>query len=155
MTIDERVKKMEGQLARLRWFNRCLIVCIVLSLVVGVPILVAWSELKAICSKRFILMDESGKSRALLGVQNYGPRLSMSDENGKLSVALTVFKNGPELSLSDENGRPRAILCVGKDGPGLSLYGEYLEPRAILSVGKDGPGLRLLDENGKTFWSTP
>jgi len=32
MSTDGRMAKMEGQLARIRWFNRCLIACIVLSL---------------------------------------------------------------------------------------------------------------------------
>ncbi len=32
MTTDERIEKLEGQLARVRWLNRCLVALIVLSL---------------------------------------------------------------------------------------------------------------------------
>ena len=35
MSLDKRIEKIERQLVRMRWFNRCLIICIFLSLAIG------------------------------------------------------------------------------------------------------------------------
>lgn len=141
MTTDERMEKMEGQLARVRWFNRCLIACIVLFL--GVWFISktfgpekAWgrSGSKEIRANRFILEDENGKIRAGLEMNMKDePRLSMSDENGEIRAMLFVPKEGPILVMSDENGKIRARLAVIKSKPTLSVH----------------------DENGKVIWSAP
>ena len=134
MTIDERIEKMERQLVRVRWVNRGLIACIVLSLLVGLPFLMAGSGVKEIRANRFILEDENGKTRA----------------------ELSLKKDGPNLSLSDENGKPRAGLTVDKDGrPGLLLLDDNGKCLAILSVAMDGPWLALFEENGKVIWKAP
>ena len=90
MTTDERMEKMEGQLVRVRWFNRCLIACIVLSLGVwfilktfGLETAWAKSGAKEIRANSFVLEDENGKPRALLGVNKDGTGLLLYDENAK------------------------------------------------------------------------
>ena len=135
MTTDERMEKMEGQLARVRWINRCLIVCIVLSLGVwfilktfGTEQVWAQSGVKEIRATRFIVKDENGKAHAALGMGKDGPRLSIYDENGKDRAVLSVNKAGPGLSLFDENNKFRAMLLVGKAGPSLLLFDEYDKP---------------------------
>ena len=162
MTTDERMEKMEGQLARVRWFNRCLIACIVLSFGVwlisktfGAETVWAGSGAKEIRANSFILEDENGKPRAELSVGKDGPWLSLRDENGKGRVNLSVDKDGPGLWLFDEKGKNRAGLSLLKDAPHLSLYGENGKLRAWLSVGKDMPCLRLLKENDKVIWKAP
>ena len=155
MTTDERMEKMEGQLARVRWFNRCLIVCIVLSL--GAWFILntfgserVWSQsgAKEIRANCFILEDENGKRRALLGMGMGGPSLMLLDENGKSRALLAASKDGLELSMYDENGENRAKLIVAKDVLALGLRDENNKLRAMLAVLKDiGPGLSLYDEN--------
>jgi len=156
MTTDERMEKMEGQLARVRWFNRCLIVCIVLSL--GAWFILntfgserVWSQsgAKEIRANCFILEDENGKRRALLGMGMGGPSLMLLDENGKSRAVLAVIKEGPSLGLLDENGKSRALLAASKDGLELSMYDENGENRAKLIVAKDVLALGLRDENNK------
>jgi len=91
MTTDERMGKIEGQLARMRWFNRCLIACIVLSLGVwfilktfGPEQVWAQSSGKVIRAGSFILEDENGKARAGLSVSKDGPGLVLCDKNSKV-----------------------------------------------------------------------
>jgi len=156
MTIDERIEKMERQLVRVRWVNRGLIACIVLSLLVGLPFLMAGSGVKEIRANRFILEDENGKTRAELSLKKDGPVLLLLDENDKSRAELSLKKDGPNLSLSDENGKPRAGLTVDKDGrPGLLLLDDNGKCLAILSVAMDGPWLALFEENGKVIWKAP
>jgi len=162
MTTDERMEKMEGQLVRVRWFNRCLIGCIVLSL--GVWFILktfgpetAWAQsgTKEIRANKFVLEDENGKERASLSVHQDGPRLTLMDDNGKPRVSLLVLKGAPGLMLYDENGQTCAALSVLGRAPGLRLYDESGKPRVQLELVEDKPGLLLKDENGKTIWGTP
>jgi hypothetical protein len=162
MSTDEKMKEMEGQLARIRWFNRCLIACIVLSLWVwfisktfGPEMVWAQSGEKEIRGKRFILEDENGKNRVTLSVTNLGSGLTWPDENGKKRVVLGMVKGVPALMLYDENGEYRAGLLVHKDKPSLTLYDENGEYRAVLQVEKNGPTLGLFDENSKVIWHAP
>jgi hypothetical protein len=161
MTIDERLKKVEGQLARVRWVNRCLIGFIVLS--VGAWSVVktfgpetAWAQsaMKEIRANKFVLEDENGKERAALGVNEYGPELLLHDENSKMSARLLVSAEGPALVLR-ENGKTRAELGVLNDTPQLVLLDENGQPRTALSVDKDGPKLGLFEKNGKPIWEVP
>lgn len=184
MTTEQRIEKLEGQLARVKWFNRCLIACIILSL--GVWFILktfdpemAWagSGAKVIRANSFFLQDENGNIRAGLDMLKDGPYLSLSNENGKhcavfrvskdrpelilsddngtTRVALTVGKVGPGLFMSDENGKFRAAFRVSKDGPELSLADPDMIYRAAMTVGKDGPELSLRDETFKEIWSAP
>lgn len=156
MTTDERIEKMEGQLARVRWFNHILIACIVLSL--GVLFIwktfrpeKAWAQSseKVIRANSFVLEDENGKMRARLAMTEDGPMFSLYDENDKTRAALRMAKDMPSLSLHDVDGKERASLMVGMLGPYLTMYDENDELRADLSVGNDSSSLSLSDENGE------
>jgi hypothetical protein len=156
MTTDERLEKVEGQLARVKWFNRCLMACIVLPLVVwfmwrSFRPETAWAQagVKEIRANGFVVEDENGKTRASLILTESGPQLQLLDENGKSVVLLSVSKEGPSIGLTDENGKPRAVLRVAKDKPSLSLHDENGKERATLMVGIQGPYLTLYDENDK------
>lgn len=164
MTTDERLQKVEGQLARVRWINRCLIASIVLS--VGVWFIVktltpemAWAQsaVKEIRANKFVLEDENGKDRASIAMDRGGPGLSLMDENGKTLATMTLGKDGRGLRLMDENSNTRAVfwLSVLANQPSLVLKDENGKSRAVLTVSKDGPRLELRDENGKPIWSAP
>jgi hypothetical protein len=188
MSTDERMEKMEGQLARIRWVNRCLIACIVLSLAVwfisrtfGPETAWAKSGVKEIRANKFVLEDGKGKSRALLGVDEDGPKLALLDEKGKNRALVVVEKDGPALCLFDEKGQAGVLLSLRDDGPNLGLYDWQGQTRVGLGMGKDGPmerpglvlcdgkektravlalvkygpGLALCDEDGKVIWKAP
>ena len=109
MTTDERIENLEKGLASARRFNRWLLAAVGLAL--GVCILAGTfgptmaaapgggAAVKEVRANRFVLEDENGKGRAVLGVD----------------------KDGPGLGLFDAAGTPRAMLSVDKDGSGLDL----------------------------------
>jgi hypothetical protein len=155
MSTDERLEKMEGQLARVRWFNRILIAGIVLLL--GAWLILksfgpetAWAQsgVEGIRANKFVLEDENGKVRATLAMTEDGPMLSLSDENGRTRAALRVADGRPSLSLHDVGGNERACLMVGMLGPYLTMYDDNDKLRADLSVGEDSSSLSLSDDNG-------
>ncbi len=160
MTTDERLEKVEGHLAHVRWFNRCLIACIVLALggwflwkSFGPDTAWAQSGTKEIRANAFILEDENSKTRATLSVSEDEPQLKLIDENGKSRAGLGYFKDiGPGLMLMDENGKTLATLMIGKDGPGLRLMDQNGNTRVVLwlSLLTNQPSLVLKDENGKS-----
>jgi len=158
MSTDERMKKMERQLARVIWFNCCLIACIVLSL--GVWFISKTFGPETVRAKRFIVEDENGKGRAILGmskesdaalgVGKNSPCLMMSDENGMPLVMMVMSEEGSKLILSGENGKGGASLSAKKNEPALSLSDENGKTRAVLVMLKSGPHLGLCDENEQT-----
>jgi hypothetical protein len=151
MTTDERMEKMEKELARLRWFNRCLIGCIVLSLGVcfiwktlGPETAWAQSRAKEIRASKFILEDPNGKPCATLGyIENKGPALLLLDKNDVVRASLDLTPKGPGLELIDENHNTRVQLHEG-----LMLRDENETPRVVLGIlGRQGPQLVLIDQN--------
>ena len=154
MTTEERLEKLERELACAKRRNRWLLSIVGLTVVglglavVGLGLTRTWTKTtaaaqaqamgavpKVISAEAFILVDENGKCRAALD--------------------MTMNKDGPMLRLSDENGKTRAVLAAFKDVSWLSLYDENSKVRAAMNVNKNGPGMTLLDENGKTVWKAP
>jgi hypothetical protein len=145
------MEKMEKELARLRWFNRCLIGCIVLSLGVcfiwktlGPETAWAQSRAKEIRASKFILEDPNGKPCATLGyIENKGPALLLLDKNDVVRASLDLTPKGPGLELIDENHNTRVQLHEG-----LMLRDENETPRVVLGIlGRQGPQLVLIDQN--------
>ncbi len=74
----------------------------------------AGAAVKEVRANRFVLVDENGRTGAMLSVDTDGPRLRLFDEQGRLRINLAVVKDGPRLHLTDKNGKPRAQLGVGR-----------------------------------------
>jgi hypothetical protein len=75
-------------------------------------------------AKRFVLVDEKSKPRAILGMNKEGPGLALLDAKGQVRASMGLTEVGPVLALLDEEGHSRAILRVTKEGPGLALLDE-------------------------------
>ena len=95
-------------------------------------------------AKAFQLVDDNGKVRAELGMNEGHPELKLVDDNGKVRAELGMNEGHPELKLLDSEGESRlragviydeSYLIVGKD------FGSRLE--AIVSDGH--PLVKLLD----------
>jgi len=177
MITEERLEKVERELAATRRRSRWLMAALGLALgafglawIFAGPAPTLQAQVGAgaervVRANRFVLEDENGKVRALLGVTAEGPGLILHDENGKIRIVLDVAKDVPELLLLDENGEIRAGLAVAKDVPGLALKDAAGKVRAWLAVSKAGPGLALYDIGGpglslwdaagKPIWSAP
>ena len=174
MTTEQRIEKLEKQLAATQRRNRWIGASVGILLVFGCLVMLPEKALtvesnRSIRANEFLLEDADGKIRATLAVFKGGPALVMRDADGKHRIALDVLKDGPGLIMFDEDGKNRAELNVLKDGPGLLMldengkrraelnmvknpslimFDEDGKKRAVLDVLKDGPSLRLLDEDG-------
>lgn len=161
MTTEERIEKMERQLVQVRWFNRCLIACIVLSL--GVWFIMkterAWAQFdtKEIRANKFVLEDLKGKTRAELKADNNWACLTLKGADGGGRVVLGFPGGGsePKLMLIDRNDKVCAELSLEKGQPSMWLRDRNDKVRASLTVTENGPNLLLMDEKGKPIWSAP
>jgi hypothetical protein len=187
MTTEERMEKMEAQLARTRRLVHCLMACIVLALGAwlilknfGPETALARSRGEVLTANSFVLEDENGNKRAVLGyLKGEGTALSLLDDDGMTRVtlsmsgneqgALTFFdkdgehravlqedkEDGPSLGLWDEDGKRRATLGFYMKMPSLMMRDESQRGGALLTVLRDKSSLSLRDKDGKVTWSTP
>lgn len=130
MTTEERLVKLEKELAGAKRRSRVMLVAAVLS-VAAVFLLGAGNDAaqRVVRAGKFELVDSTGKTRAVLAVSPSGQA---------------------HLVLKDENGLDRVGMSASASGPsGVHVYGEAGHLRARLSVDEaDQSGLYLSDPNG-------
>jgi hypothetical protein len=160
MTTEERLEKLEKELAGAKRRSRVMLIAAAMAVAV-VFLLGAGGEAvpKVIQAEKFELVDSTGRGRAALEMTQAGePGLVLGDEKGKIRTGLIMGEAGrPSLGLFDDNGIPRIILHLDDSGePTLSLSDENGKVRAGMCLGESGePGLGLYDQEGKTIWSKP
>lgn len=100
----------------------------------GPPVL---NEVRA---QRFLLVDASGKLRAVLGAATGGAvSLGLLDNDDKIRSVLIVDATGtPRLEMLGADETRRVVLSVFPNRPGLGLFGEGARGGAILDVAADG-----------------
>lgn len=177
MTTEERLDKLEQELARANRRNRWLMTVVGLA-IVGLALAGTWTPTtgvvqaeaagttpKVIRANEFIVEDENGRTRAKLGMTD-APRLALFDENGKERATLRLERNVPSVLLFDENSKNRVQLCTDEDGAGVFLRDENGETRAAMGAHvttmPDGTKTRhpesslwLFGPDGKWRWSAP
>ena len=105
---------------------------------------------KIIAAEKFLLMDENGKIRAILGPTqtDKGVTLAFFDESGLFRGG--IYPDG--MMVLDDKGKPRIMLVLNDDDTvRLELYGESDKHSATLMLSENGfPGLKLTDDNEKS-----
>ena len=145
MTTEERLEKLERELARANRHNRWLLAGVVLA-IVGLSLAWTWTKTTAIAQAQGL-----GTTTKVIRANEF----ILEDENHKPRASLGATKDGAKLSLYDKNGKGGVMLGATKDGANLSLYDENRKARGMLSVNKGGAGLRLCGPDGETLWSAP
>ncbi len=130
-----------------------------LAAALGVAALAAWTLAAAamrpaIKAQSFVLTDLSGATRAVLGLRNGQPSLSLLDGNNQVRALLEVSAKGPYLRLLDGNGRLRASLSATDMGPALTELDANGQVRVGLGDLGGGPNLTLLDDKGSAVLRT-
>ena len=99
MTTEERLEKIERELAAAKRRNRWMIAAGCLA--VAWIFTVVYGDKTEIRARRFVVVGEGGRLRGSL----YASGLSLFDENGKSRIALSADKDDQGLSLWDKNGK--------------------------------------------------
>lgn len=98
------------------------------------------------------LVDESGRTRALLSLLRGRPRLIMTDDNGEFRIEIGLSYNGnPALWLRDSEGKPRIQLALNAtENPNMILSDSNGRGRIALGLGADdSPAMILRDHMGR------
>ena len=98
------------------------------------------STVSEIRAKRFLLVDDVGKLRAVLGAATRGAvSLGLLDNDDKIRAVLIVDANGiPRLDLLGADETRRVVLSVFPNRSGLGIFGEGARGGAVLDVAADG-----------------
>lgn len=98
------------------------------------------SSVSEVRAKRFVLVDDAGKLRAVLGAATRGAvSLGLLDNDDKIRSVLIVDSNGtPRLELFAADETRRVVLSVFPNRSGLGIFGEAGRGGAVLDVVADG-----------------
>jgi hypothetical protein len=164
MTIEERLANLELQLGRVRRRNHWYLgMIVVLAGGLIVPMISdttnpramaqAPGTAKEIRANKFVLVDQNGKTRASLEINELGPTLALKDGKGKDRVLLSVWKeSSPCLHLIDDNGIYRVSLSAAA-GSDLILRDEKSYPSFVVSSYGTGCEITMAEATGQ-FSST-
>ncbi|MEW5722240.1 MAG: hypothetical protein AB1896_03980 [Thermodesulfobacteriota bacterium] len=105
-----------------------------------------------VAAREIRLVDESGRTRALLSLLRERPRFIMLDEIGEFRIELGLGEGSePSVRLRDREGRPRLELALGAAGePRVELSDGQDRDRVSIHLGAGGaPALLIRDEAGR------
>ena len=155
MNTEERLEKLERELARAKRRNRWVLAAVGLGAlawtVMGAarvptpPLELGPGVSQVIRANRFELKETNGRTRAILDMGKEGPSLCLFDEKGKIRVELYVRRNKadapeavlrnpgvPGLRLWDEDGMVRALLGAGALRAPDGTTASYTESSLVL-----------------------
>jgi hypothetical protein len=137
MTTEERIEKLEKDLARLRSQHRwrwAWVFITLVGLVVFMELFEAGKVPRILEASEFVVIDGKGRERAKLGMSDDGcPRLGIYNSEGKPRAMLALIDPSAGLFLGDENGKFRVAIAMKENAPHLSI----------------------MDENDEIIWSAP
>lgn len=116
-----------------------------------------WGEVKPEPNLR--LFDESGIETVELSYGQFGPKLSLTDPDAKMGAVLALQEEGPSLWfwLAEGESASSSSSSLDEYGPRFWLLDDRGKRGPSLRFTKDvnnKPRLELLDDHGKTVWST-
>lgn len=164
-TVVKRLSRVEREL---RWWRR-LGFLLVAGLLIAPTAQQAFSRSRAVEAERFVVRDEHGNVRAVLGVgigssgreESVGLRLVARDGASRGEFFLDV-DGTPFLRLQDREGKVALQADVApNDIPGFVLWGkrrgaDSRRATTVMTFGKDDlPLLMLSDQRGNVVWRAP
>lgn len=105
----------------------------------------AQPEAKAVNATELRLVDETGRTRALLSLLLGKPRLIMTDDKGEFRMEMGLDAEGhPNLTLRDQAGRTRAALKLNQGDPVLSFLDTGGRRRVTLKLNASGAPIMIM-----------
>jgi hypothetical protein len=147
--IRERIEKLEKQNGRLR------LAVALIAILAGCLIFAGarFGRGRTVTARRIVLKDETGTTRAILGMRSAGPGLTLYDANGdNIEALLTVLQTGPVLALYDAHGATRILLGVTPKGATLAFNDREGKLRAEVGLLSNTPSVTFFDPSGKPVY---
>lgn len=130
MSTEARLERLEKELTAAKRRYRRLTILVVGLAAAGMALAWTWGSTASaqhggediIRAGGFIVEDETGEARAVMGMSRDGPGLHVLDQTGVPRLALDVDEDGPTVYLLDELGVIRVSAVVGDDGPSVQFF---------------------------------
>lgn len=151
--MDTSIEALGRRVARLQRSNRRYFVGLVL---VAAGVIMAMSaDGGTVRGSAFELVDEEGRVRAALKLEDGQPLMVFSDAEGQERMQLFHGNEATGVYVLDEAGTPRiGIAQFAHGGGGVALHGPESKGAAVLYL-KGSGSLRFFDTEGKLTLSVP
>jgi hypothetical protein len=150
MNLEERVERLER--AGRRWRLAATIAGAGLALAVLMG--QARPEPAEIKAQKFVLVDETGASRATLAMEAGGPSLVLTDARGSGAIRLAVPKvpGKGTFYLSDREVGADLELAMTQNGPVIHLNDKHGNRLRLATNELNAPLAAVYDEEGKLLF---
>lgn len=149
MNLEDRIVRLEAELASLRKRNRTF--GVLLMLAVAVPALLAFGrgQVQVVRAERFEVVKD-GKVLAKLDESVFGGgSLSIYSEDGKEVGYLLATSTGGMLSILDKDGKPVGMLSTGTEGGSLGIFNKDGKHVGGLAATRSGGLLGVNNKDGR------
>ena len=162
----QRIERLEARGRRARWGLAALGVTALCTLALGWTQATRDSADRTVKATRFVLVDNEGRERAVLGFADNRVGLFVFGDvaaNAREPLFVGLDAGTPRLSLQGDDYRtgvsPGILLCSTTSGKGLVVLSSFAglqmdaqrgRLRVAAGAQAEWPGLRLEDENGDT-----
>lgn len=158
-SLEERVQSLEQDVKPGKRLKRYLLMGVVMG-VVALLLLAPTHDLMhegedqpgdVIRANKIVLVDEEGGDRAVLGVDQEGPRLVLLGKDGTIRALFGATDDKGVLSFLDSDGSDsRLMLLASEEATGFSLYDKDGNGRIGATIDNEGAQLTVHDRSGRS-----
>ena len=145
METDQRLAYLENRVRLLGAITSLLLFALLIFALLGAAPNVTP---KTIDASALRVLDDEGRPRITLEVQDEQPTIRFLSEEGKTFITLRTREGRGGFYYIDKNGTPRVELALTKNGPVLHFIGENSALRASLTGTREQSKLELFDSRG-------
>jgi hypothetical protein len=114
----------------------------------GLVLLMAADKNGEVRAKRFVLEDEKGRSRIVMGFTDGDPDLTLYDASETERLSVSLAGGEPTVYFADTK-RIRLTLAIHDDAPIISLTDSYNNARMVYALDKTGDPVISLTSKDK------
>jgi len=111
-----------------------------------------------ITARQFDLVDSSGKSRVIIGIESGRAAIGVLDDDGRVRISLGAPKSGePSIGLFDAKGEHGVVIAVSPSGySGISLSDpEGFSLDLGSETGQSSVACIVMSRNDHAVWKAP
>ena len=144
--LQNEVHELRRGLKRQRWINTGLM----MAALVGVTTISAQTQNtnKELVCNTLRVVDNKGKTVAILGADESGGALALNSSDGTERVALATDTESGSIAFKAKNGKVQSLLSGDKDGGIFVLNSITGETMVAMAIDKEGSGVTFGDRAG-------
>ena len=111
---------------------------------------------EVIDAQMFRLVDEEGRVRGALTMDDGGVALVFTDQKGTARASIRLTETGaPHITLYDDNGDGRGVFNLIGGEPTIGLTDGEGSLRATIGIHEGEPLVEMYSDDGQVIWKQP